>query len=104
MSCSDLADAEALRAAYTAMAHRLGPVVTVQPMIADGVEVSVGVVRDPAFGPLVVVAAGGTLVELLADRAVALPPLSRAGAQRTPRRDCGSGRCWPAGAAPHRST
>jgi acetate---CoA ligase (ADP-forming) len=51
-------------------------------MIADGVEISVGVVRDPAFGPLLVVAAGGTLVELLDDRAVALPPLSRAGAQR----------------------
>jgi acyl-CoA synthetase (NDP forming) len=77
-----IADAEALGAEYTAMAYRLGPVVTVQPMIADGVEISVGVVRDPAFGPLLVVAAGGTLVELLDDRAVALPPLSRAGAQR----------------------
>ncbi len=77
-----IADAEALGAEYTAMAHRLGPVVTVQPMIADGVEISVGMVRDPAFGPLLVVAAGGTLVELLDDRAVALPPLSRAGAQR----------------------
>jgi hypothetical protein len=41
------------------------------------VEVSVGFVCDPAFGPLVVVAAGGTLVELLADRVLACPPLSR---------------------------
>jgi acetate---CoA ligase (ADP-forming) len=73
---------EALRGAYTEMAGRLGPNVTVQPMITEGVEVSVGVVRDPAFGPLVVVAAGGTLVELLDDRAVALPPLSRDGAMR----------------------
>jgi acyl-CoA synthetase (NDP forming) len=64
------------------MAHRLGPAVTVQPMIAEGVEISVGVVRDPAFGPLLVVAAGGTLVELLDDRAVALPPLSQPGALR----------------------
>jgi len=39
-------------------------------------------VRDDAFGPLVVVAAGGTLVELLADRAVACPPVSRAMARR----------------------
>lgn len=74
-----IADEDTLRAQYTAMADRLGPAVTVQPMIAEGVEVSVGVVRDPAFGPLLVVAAGGTLVELLDDRAVALPPLSRAG-------------------------
>jgi acyl-CoA synthetase (NDP forming) len=77
-----IGDEETLRAEYTAMADRLGPAVTVQPMIAEGVEISVGMVRDPAFGPLLVVAAGGTLVELLDDRAVALPPLSRAGAMR----------------------
>ena len=34
-------------------------------------------VRDDNFGPLVIVAAGGTLVELLADRAVACPPVTR---------------------------
>jgi len=49
-------------------------------MAAKGVEVSVGFVRDDAFGPLVVVAAGGTLVELLGDRVVACPPVSQAGA------------------------
>ena len=68
--------------AYSGMAQSLGPAVTVQPMIADGVEVSVGFVRDDAFGPLMVVAAGGTLVELLADRVVACPPVSRHGALR----------------------
>jgi acyl-CoA synthetase (NDP forming) len=77
-----IADEGTLRGAYATMALRLGPAVTVQPMIAEGVEISVGVVRDPAFGPLLVVAAGGTLVELLDDRVVALPPLSRAGATR----------------------
>jgi len=77
-----IADEETLRAEYTAMADRLGSAVTVQPMIAEGVEISVGMVRDPAFGPLLVVAAGGTLVELLDDRAVSLPPLSRAGVMR----------------------
>jgi acyl-CoA synthetase (NDP forming) len=77
-----IADEETLRMEYAAMADRLGPAVTVQPMIAEGVEISVGMVRDPAFGPLLVVAAGGTLVELLDDRAVALAPLSRAGAMR----------------------
>lgn len=77
-----LADEAALSLAYTAMAQSLGSAVTVQPMVADGVEVSVGFVHDDAFGPLVVVAAGGTLVELLADRVVACPPVTHAGAQR----------------------
>jgi acetate---CoA ligase (ADP-forming) len=71
-----------LRAAYTAMAQSLGPAVTVQPMVEAGVEISVGFVRDDAFGPLVVVAAGGTLVELLGDRAVACPPVSHDGARQ----------------------
>ena len=78
----NLADEGALSLAYSGMARSLGPAVTVQPMIADGVEVSVGFVRDDAFGPLMVVAAGGTLVELLADRVVACPPVSRHGALR----------------------
>lgn len=72
----NLVDATAVRAAYTDLAQRLGPSVTVQPMVPGGVEVSVGVVRDATFGPLVVVAAGGTLVELLADRVLACPPVS----------------------------
>jgi acyl-CoA synthetase (NDP forming) len=75
-----LADDEELTAAYAVMTRTLGPLVTIQPMIAGGVEVSVGFVRDEAFGPLLVIAAGGTLVELLADRVVACPPLSHAGA------------------------
>ena len=76
----NLADEGALSLAYSAMAQSLGPAVTVQQMVADGVEVSVGFVRDDAFGPLLVVAAGGTLVELLTDRVVACPPVSHAGA------------------------
>ena len=51
-------------------------------MVEDGVEISVGVVRDEGFGALVVVAAGGTLVELLADRVVACPPVSHLTALR----------------------
>lgn len=78
----NLADAAAVRTAYTDLARRLGPAATVSPMVPAGIEVSVGVVRDVTFGPLVVVAAGGTLVELLADRALACPPVSRAGALR----------------------
>lgn len=71
-----IADAAALQLAYDDLAARLGPDVTVQAMAGAGVEVSVGIVRDAAFGPLLVVAAGGTLVELLADRVVTVPPVS----------------------------
>ena len=63
-----------------------GPAVTVEPMVEAGVEVSVGFVRDDGFGPLLIVAAGGTLVELLADRVVACPPVSHAGALQPARR------------------
>ncbi len=77
-----LVDEAALTAAYGSMAQRLGPAVTVETMVDGGVEISVGFVRDDAFGPLVVVAAGGTLVELMEDRVVACPPLSRSGALR----------------------
>ena len=37
---------------------------------------------DPLLGPLVVVAAGGVLVEVLGDRAVGLPPVDEDGARR----------------------
>ncbi len=51
--------------------------VTVQPMVdrSRGVELIVGARRDPTFGPIVLVGAGGTLAEVLADRAVGLAPL-----------------------------
>jgi len=48
----------------------------VQEQVTDGVEMIVGVNHDPAFGPLVVVGLGGTTVELLADVAFRLTPLS----------------------------
>ena len=70
-----LADADAVAAAYDDLAGRLGAEVHLQQQVS-GVEVALGIVADPLLGPLVVVAAGGTLVELVADRAVALPPVS----------------------------
>lgn len=50
----------------------------IQPMIdrPKAVEILAGVVRDPTFGPVVVVGHGGVAVEVLADRALALPPLN----------------------------
>ncbi|BBX09643.1 acetate--CoA ligase family protein [Mycolicibacterium aichiense] len=72
-----IGDRESLGVAYEEMAERLGSDVSVDAMAPAGVEISLGVVRDDNFGPMIVVAAGGTLVELLADRAVACPPISR---------------------------
>jgi hypothetical protein len=51
-------------------------------MAPGGVEVALGIVRDPQFGPLVLVAAGGVLVEVLKDRRLALPPLDEVRARR----------------------
>jgi succinyl-CoA synthetase beta subunit len=70
-----LMDAGGLRVAYEDMASRLGPQVVVAPMAPHGIELALGIVRDPQFGPLVLVAAGGVLVEVLHDRRLAFPPL-----------------------------
>ena len=48
----------------------------VQQMARPGVEMLVGVVGDPQFGPVVACAAGGTAVELLGDVQVRLAPVA----------------------------
>lgn len=77
-----LTDRSALAAAYAELAGSLGPRVTVAAMAPAGVELHLGVVRDEQFGPLVLVAAGGVLVEVLRDRRMAMPPLDEARASR----------------------
>ena len=77
-----LTTADDLAAAYDDLAQRLGPRVLVSGTAPQGLELALGIVRDPLLGPLVMVAAGGVLIELLADRAVGLPPLSPAAARR----------------------
>ncbi|HEX9624933.1 MAG TPA: acetate--CoA ligase family protein [Streptosporangiaceae bacterium] len=72
-----IGDEVALRAAYRRLAGNLGPAALICQTIPAGVELALGVVRDPDLGPLVVVGAGGVLVELIADRAVALPPITK---------------------------
>ena len=77
-----LTDADAVGAAYEDVAGRLGPDVVVATMVPAGVEVALGVIVDPTFGPLVLVAAGGVLVEVLHDRRLALAPLGEAEARQ----------------------
>ena len=47
----------------------------VQAMAPEGDELLVGVVGDPAFGPLVAIGAGGTTAELIRDVQVRLAPI-----------------------------
>ncbi|MBS3649062.1 acetate--CoA ligase family protein [Pseudaminobacter sp. 19-2017] len=81
-----LSDAQAVQAAYDDLAARLGPDVVVAEMAPKGVEIALGLVRDPQFGPYIVVASGGIWIEILRDRAVALPPLSLEEAQEITQR------------------
>jgi acetate---CoA ligase (ADP-forming) len=73
-----LSDGPSVALAYADLAGRLGERVLVQPQAEAGIELAVGLVRDPLLGPLVLLAAGGTLIELLSSRSVALPPVGHA--------------------------
>jgi acyl-CoA synthetase (NDP forming) len=73
---------ESISLAYSDLASRLGPEVVVAEQVKSGVEVALGIVNDPGLGPLVVVGAGGVLVEIIGDRAVGLPPIGSESARR----------------------
>ena len=58
--------------------------VTVQKMARAqrGREICIGMVTDDPFGPVIVFGAGGTMIELIRDRAMELPPLNKFLARR----------------------
>ena len=82
----DIDDAAGLRAAVQAMLARVTqrrPDATlaglsVQSMVrrSQARELIVGASIDPVFGPVILFGQGGTAVEVLADRAIGLPPLN----------------------------
>jgi acyl-CoA synthetase (NDP forming) len=77
-----LAGADEVRGAAERMNESLaaadvsGDGFVVQSMVEGGVELLVGIVSDPAFGPVIACGAGGTRAELLRDVAVRICPLS----------------------------
>ncbi len=82
-----LADATAVREAADAMlaqVRRVRPQAHIQGFTVQRMaqrpgahELIIGASVDPAFGPVLLFGQGGTAVEVLADRALALPPLNR---------------------------
>jgi acyl-CoA synthetase (NDP forming) len=77
----DLRDETALRAACAAMTAAKNGFL-VQAMVQGGVELVVGIKRDPQVGPVLLVGLGGVLVEILHDTALALAPVGKAEARR----------------------
>ena len=76
-----LGDPRAAGGAYDDLAARLGPRTLVGEMAAPGTELALGIVRDAALGPLLVISAGGVFIEIFAERAVLLPPVTRSQAR-----------------------
>jgi acetyltransferase len=87
----DLRSADAVQRAAIEMHARIAALrpdaalhgYTVQAMVVrpHAHELIVGIADDPIFGPTILFGAGGTAVEVLRDRAVALPPLNAVLAQ-----------------------
>jgi acyl-CoA synthetase (NDP forming) len=75
----DLRSTDDVSAAYQDLAAAFGDKLTgvlVQPMLHGGVEVLIGVVAEPVFGPLVVFGLGGITTDLLGDHCARLSPLT----------------------------
>jgi acetyl coenzyme A synthetase (ADP forming)-like protein len=72
-------DHNELRRSVEELANRLGAKLTsllVQQMAGEGVEMFVGGIQDPTFGPVIFCGSGGVLVELFGDAVCRLCPLS----------------------------
>ncbi|GAA1478850.1 acetate--CoA ligase family protein [Nocardioides aestuarii] len=79
-----LADRTEVLAAHADLVDRLAPPSVSVEAMADtsgGTELIVGAVRDPRFGPVVMVGLGGVLTEVLDDTRCALAPVGAAAAR-----------------------
>jgi acyl-CoA synthetase (NDP forming) len=79
----NIATEAALAETLADLDRRLGPLegYLVQQMVSAGAELILGVKHDEQFGPMLVVGAGGILVELLHDAALSTVPVSLEGAR-----------------------
>jgi acyl-CoA synthetase (NDP forming) len=68
--------------AYHDIAGRLGARVLISALAPAGIEMAFGLVQDAAFGSFVMAAFGGTWIEYLKDRVLAMAPLDAATAQQ----------------------
>ncbi|MGI9247913.1 MAG: acetate--CoA ligase family protein, partial [Woeseiaceae bacterium] len=75
-------DKDQLRQMYQFLKHRLGDNVLVAPMAEAGIDMFLGIKRDPQFGPVVLLGFGGVLAETLDDLQFALPPFDAKHARR----------------------
>jgi acyl-CoA synthetase (NDP forming) len=71
-----------LAAAYQDIAGRLGPRVLISALAPPGIEMAFGLVQDASFGSFVMAAFGGTWIEYLKDRVLAMAPLDAATADQ----------------------
>lgn len=77
-------DADGVRDAYDTIVKNVADYdpeadvngVLVQPQVDDGIETLLGVSKEEGFGSVVTVGPGGTLVEVLEDTSVRVPPIS----------------------------
>jgi acetyl coenzyme A synthetase (ADP forming)-like protein len=75
----DLRASDEVRAVYDEFAAKFGvdlSGVLVQEMVGEGVEMFLGAVHDPSFGPVIACGSGGVLVDLLKDSVFRLHPLT----------------------------
>jgi len=72
----DLRDEAAVRAAFDKLQHPDAEGVNIQKMLGGGREVVIGLVADPAYGPVLMFGLGGIYVEVLKDVSFAICPVS----------------------------
>jgi acyl-CoA synthetase (NDP forming) len=71
----NLSSKKAVVSEYECLIRRLGPRALLMEMQKGSVEICVGAIIDDDFGPVIVLSAGGTLIEVINDTISALAPI-----------------------------